>query len=249
MKIKYLISKDNRVQDFNAFISATFPELLVENNPDVILVAGGDGAMHHAIQDNADFKGVFLGKGMGTLNFLMNTFENDFNIIRELKEDRRSLHKVKTHTISVKVNNKYLGEAVNDVIIGDSINSYFTFRITSQDTSFNDFICKGTGLCISTTLGSTAFNFNNHGPILPLESNLWSVTSVVCNKKVDEILEAQKMTITSNGGVVYLSGIEKFKLTENDTLVLDVGKQVNLGFLDEFVFQQKRVTLAQRYRG
>ena len=48
MKIYYEPSPDPRVSDFNNLIADRFPEFLKEEKPEVILVAGGDGAMHHA---------------------------------------------------------------------------------------------------------------------------------------------------------------------------------------------------------
>ena len=49
MRIKYILSKDPRVKEFNKIIKENFPQLLVEKKPQLYLVAGGDGAMLHAI--------------------------------------------------------------------------------------------------------------------------------------------------------------------------------------------------------
>ena len=87
MRIKYLINKDPRVKDFNILIKNNFPNLLTEKKPDLYLVAGGDGAMLHAIHKTID-KGIpYLGKAMGTFNFLMNQFDNDIQTINKILHD------------------------------------------------------------------------------------------------------------------------------------------------------------------
>ena len=88
MKIKYLLSKDKRVVKFNKLIETNFPQLLNEENPDIYLVAGGDGAMLHAIHDTIDTGIPYIGKALGTFNFLMNRVEDDRKIIRQLLEDK-----------------------------------------------------------------------------------------------------------------------------------------------------------------
>ena len=49
MRIKYIVNKDPRVKEFNTLINSKFPQLLTEKRPELFLVAGGDGAMLHAI--------------------------------------------------------------------------------------------------------------------------------------------------------------------------------------------------------
>ncbi len=248
MRIKYIVSNDLRVQDFNNFIETKFPHFLVEKHPEIVLVAGGDGALHHAIYQNSDFKGIFLGKAMGTLNFLMNTFENDFEQLKALENDKQQILVIPTETISVAKNGVFCGIAANDVLLGDSVNSYHTYNINTEDRSFNDFALKGTGLCISTPLGSTGYNLNNGGPILPLESKLWSITGIACNRLVKDIIPSQKVTIKASSSRLFISGIDKGDLTINDQLDLTVGKEVKLGFLDKTSFMQRRVDFSHRFR-
>jgi NAD kinase len=221
---------------------------LIEPDPDIILVAGGDGALHHTIYQQSSFEGIFLGKAMGTLNFLMNTFDDDVEQLHAMEESSINIFVSTTETISIYKNGEYLGEAANDVILGDSVNGYHTYAITTEDQSFKNFVVKGTGLCMSTALGSTAYNLNNGGQILPLDSKLWSITGVACNRFIKDILPSQSMQINVSSGRLFISGIDKGELFENDLIELKAGKHIKLGFLDNTSFIQKRVNFSHRFR-
>jgi len=248
MKIYYEVSPDPRVQEFNHLIKTRFPTFLSEKDPEMILVAGGDGAMHHATKRFPGFKGIYFGKGLGTLNFLMNTFDDDVKTITKLKRDELFVHTVETATISIILNEKIVGSAANDLVIGDSVNGYHTYTLNTEDHAFENFTFKGTGLCLSTPLGSTGYGFNNGGVILPLDSNLWTLTGIVCNKYINDVLTAQKTTLWATGGKLYIDGIDAGTLTNQDTLVMTPGNPIRIGFLDPQVFSKRRTELANRMR-
>ncbi len=71
---------------FNQLIAERFPRFLKEENPEVILVAGGDGAMHHVTKKFPHYQGIYLGKGLGTLNFLMNEIADDIGTLEKLQQ-------------------------------------------------------------------------------------------------------------------------------------------------------------------
>lgn len=248
MRIKYLTNKDKRVLNFNTFIENSFPQFLTEKNPEIFLVAGGDGAMLGAIHDTIDCGIPYFGKAMGTFNFLLNSFENDTEILNSLINDELQIDTFKSHAIKAKLNNKKLGEAVNDVILGEKITGYHTFSITTENGDFKNFETKGSGLCISTAIGSTAFNFNNNGRILPLDSNLLSITGVVCNRFLNDIIPFQKISIKANGAKIYLSNVESEVLDEGDELVLQKGSEIEIAFINKREFLSRRIEIAHRFR-
>lgn len=248
MKIKYLLSKDKRVQAFNKLVKENFPEFIVETKPDVILVAGGDGAMLHAIQKWQGLNVPFVGKALGTVNFMMNNIEDDLEFLNNLKKDLVKLKYLKTNSIRVEVNKKYITEAVNEILIGGDINSYNTFNLNTQDGSFENMEIRGAGLCISTPLGSTAYNFNNQGAILPLQTNIWSITGIVSNKYINDIISAQNIQLTAANSVLYADGIKLKSLKANDTVQISKGKEVKLGFINKDSLFRKRIEVASRLR-
>lgn len=248
MKIKYIPNTDIRVDKFNAFINDNFPSLITESNPDIFLIAGGDGCMLRSIHDTIDTKIPYFGKAMGTFNFLLNSFDNDREVIQDLINEKIKLNTFKSHAIKATLGGKKLGEAVNDVILGDKITGYHSFSLSTNNGDFRDFELKGSGICISTPIGSTAFNFNNNGRILPLDSNLLSITGIVCNRFLNDIVPFEDIKIKSNGAKIYLSNVESDILEEGHELVLSKGTEIQIAFLDKQNFIEKRIEIAHRYR-
>ena len=258
MKIKYRDSPDPRSREFNKFIVEEFPGLLKEENPDLIFLAGGDGAMLHAVQEMNKYNATFFGYAAGTLNFLMNelSFENVSQIIQNLQQDKTKLHTINSTLIKVELDRKgkreLLGQAVNEVVIGSTIMGYHHFCITSNDGSFNDFEINGSGISVSTDLGSTGYNFNLGGSVIPLGSGLWAVLGIVCNRYLEDILDVDEIEISCNSKTnvkVFLDAIpHDCNLDGADKIVLSKGKKIQLGFLDEAEFLKKRIDISSRFR-
>jgi len=261
MKPFYILSKDKRSEEVNNYIKQNYPGFLKEKNPDLILVSGGDGAMLHAIQSHGDLNVPFFGYAMGTLNFLMNEIDlADLpKIIEGIEKDSLSLNEIITSKIRVELfskksgKRKYLGSAVNEVVIGTTIMGYHEFILNSFDKTFVNFNIKGSGLSISTDLGSTGYNFNLGGAVLPLGSNLWSVLGVVCNRYLEDIVEINELKIAceckNSPPTIYLDGIDKeIVLCKRDEIILTKDGDVTLYFLNKEVFQTKRLEIISRYR-
>lgn len=261
MKIKYRISNDKRCKEINDFIQNEFPLIIKERKPDLILVSGGDGAILHAIQEYNHHQVPFLGYGTGTLNFLM----NDMNLdqlkifIQKLEKDEIKLKTIETTKISVSVHKKSsdkivkIGQAVNEVVLGSKLMGYHSFSINSNDGSFNDFEIKGSGICISTDLGSTGYNFNLGGAVLPLGSDLWSLLGIVCNRYLEDILNTDKITIENiskrPGLSIFLDSIkQKVTISYGDKIIIKKGDVVKLAFYNQRKFFEKRIDISSRYR-
>ncbi len=249
MRIKFLSNNgDSRVEAFRKLIDKKFPQLLSEENPELYLVAGGDGAMLHAIQETIDDGIPYLGKAMGTFNFLMNRFEDDELLISKLLAGELSFDTFESNAIVASLNGKKIGEAVNDVILGNKILDYYSFSISSQSGDFTDFDFKGSGLCISTPIGSTAFNYNNNGRILPINADFLSITGVVSNRFLNDIVPFEKISIKSNGSNIYLTNVDAGILKEGDELILEKGTRIKIAFLDKKDFLKRRIEIGHRYR-
>jgi len=89
MRIKAIFNeKDTRQASYIKYLNRTFPEIINEDNPEMYFVIGGDGAMLHAHTNTIDKTIPYFGKGFGTLNFIMNNYENDFEVLEAMLEDR-----------------------------------------------------------------------------------------------------------------------------------------------------------------
>lgn len=243
-----MINNDSRVEKFNTLVKNKFPQLLTEKAPEIYLVAGGDGAMLHFIHETIDTGIPYIGKAMGTFNFLMNRITEDEKTINDLLKDNIDLEIFHSYAIEASLDGEKLGEAVNDVILGDKLTGYHTFKISTENGDFEEFEIKGSGICISTPIGSTAFNFNNNGRILPLDSCLLSMTGVVCNRYLNDIFPFQEINIEANGAKIYLTNVESKILSEGSKLTLKKGSKIGITFIDKEDFLKRRRDIAHRYR-
>lgn len=257
MKIKAVVNtKDSRQDTYIRFLEKSFPEIMNEENPDMYYVVGGDGAMLHAHKDYGDMQKPFFGKGLGTLNFIMHNFDNDFEIIDSLLHNKTKPTIIKIPKIEVVVSTNGLEttyKSINDVIIGGCISDWNSFEVTSKDSSFNKFQFNGTGICISTPLGSSAFNINNGGKLLPIDSKLWSITNVVSNKNIDELIKPQKLKIRINSlrssPNLFIDGLSVQELNNGDVVKINkCTESFEIGFIDPKEFFAKRMKLQQEKR-
>lgn len=259
MKIKAIVNpNDSRQEIYINFLKAMFPQIITETNPDMFYVVGGDGALLHAHNNFSNFHIPFFGKGLGTLNFIMNNFEQDLTILNKLLNDEISVDIIETPKIKVTVKkanttDMVSAKSINDVIIGSDISDWNLFNMSSENGSFNKFSFGGTGLCVSTPLGSSAFNLNNGGKLLPIDSKLWSITSVVSNKKINELMEPQTIclrvdSVRSNPSL-YVDGVKICSLTYGDEVILKKSSETfEIAFLDSKDFNNKRMRLIQSKR-
>lgn len=261
MRIKALFNEsDPRQESYIRFLKRAFPELISEDDPEMYYVIGGDGAMLHA-NKNAPNKSIpFFGKGFGTLNFIMNNFDSDYQIIESLLEYKIKPDIIQTQKINVEIIkphtniNKITISCINDVVIGGDIMDYNKFKISSEDKSFSDLIIDGAGLCVSTPLGSTAFNLNNKGAVLPMEGKVWSFTSIACTRNINEVIFPQDIVIEvlseRSNPFIYVDGrANQLELECGDTFVISPSKdQFSIAFLDITEFNQKRIKMIQKRR-
>jgi NAD+ kinase len=259
MRIKAIFNEtDPRQKSYIKYLKRTFPEVIDEKNPEMFYVIGGDGALLHAHTNNSGAGIPYFGKGFGTLNFVMNNFENDFEVLDGLLTDEIKPQIIETVAIKVKIekkNGKKIKKvAINDVVIGDNIMDWHEFIINSERGAFKNLYLKGTGLCLSTPLGSTAYNINNGGKVLPLDSDMWSITGVACDHRINELMMPQNIDITINSNrhkpIIYIDGVANaIKLEKGDHISFRKHtKKFKLAFLEPTEFFQKRMKLIQKKR-
>ena len=143
----------------------------VAKRAQVILVLGGDSAMLKAISTYYALHVPFYGLNYGTVGFLLN--QSDPAVIQELTDDNVRLVPIKLlRADAYDQNGQLVGTymAVNDVVIERS--SAQTARVNVQlngEEYWRKLRCDGVLLC--SPVGSTAYNLQNGGPILPITAN------------------------------------------------------------------------------
>ena len=249
-KILY-IPTFNKETEFDSFIKEQHPSFIKETNPDIILVSGGDGSLLHAIQDFSYMNIPFFGIANGTVNFLMNKIHGFYfeDFLKKLNSfDFLTASKIKISIKRMRSNETYYKvfetEAINDIVLGNGIMDFHSFNIKENLTEFD---LSGLGILISTAVGSTAFNYNNNGPVLKLNSNEIIFSSLISEKEkqFQKILEPRNISIKLKSSrqkcFVFIDGQSNvFELKRNDIVEISKGSNIELGFIDKNILFEKR---------
>jgi NAD+ kinase len=166
-----VINKDDQqsIEVKQALINALIKTqwLLDEQNPDVVISVGGDGtflrAIHHFI-DQIE-RVVFVGIHTGTLGFLTNYAEDEIKqMIDDLNTQTYKIHPLPLLDIEViDLDNTQHYYAVNEMRVENVIRTQ-VIKISVDHELLETF--RGTGVGISTQVGSTAYNRSLGGSIL-----------------------------------------------------------------------------------
>ncbi len=203
----YLKEKIDRIT--NTFLDNGFT--LDEESPEVVIILGGDGtylkAIHHYLKED-NFDAIsFIGLGLGSLNYFYDYLEEDLDsLIRDLlnhkciKEDYPLLE-----TLCFKEE-----EQVNDILSINEIRISNPFKliecgISIDDTLLEDY--RGSGLCISTPLGSSGYTRSAGGSLI--DPSLYAM----------ELLEVEPVSNRVNN-------------TLRSPLIIDGDKTISLEFTD-----------------
>lgn len=136
---------------------------LDEINPDIVLVVGGDGTFISAVHQYP--KAIFFGIHTGHLGFFANYTLND---VEELIEDiNNSLYKIEKidvlECVLSTTEQTFQTFSINEMTIITPPKTLI-LDVEVDKKKFETF--RGTGLCISTAYGSTAYNKSLHGAVL-----------------------------------------------------------------------------------
>lgn len=143
---------------------------------EVIVALGGDGFMlrtlHRVIEANLPVYGMKT----GNVGFLMNRFEQE-----GLCERLAQAEEVSLHPLSMQAETESGGTAralaINEVSLLRQTNQAAHIRIAvNGKTKVEELVCDG--VLLSTTAGSTAYNFSVRGPILPLGIDAMALTPI-----------------------------------------------------------------------
>lgn len=177
-----LVTKDD-------LISANFSERLKkellknsfvynELNPELIITVGGDGTFLRAVDKYVDQveKVAFLAVHTGTLGFFSEFSIDEYDLIIENLTTKKPYY-VSKRLLEVDVfkdkTEKYF--AVNEARIENIIHTQIV-QVAINNLHFETF--RGTGLCVSTQLGSTAYNRSLGGAVISSDLELIQLTEI-----------------------------------------------------------------------
>lgn len=164
MKYAIIVKNDDFSKEMASKIRKGVIHTYDEENPDLVVVVGGDGTILSAIKKYFEIidKVVIYGINTGHLGFYTNWKNNEVEDFIDSINSGSSEKEVFS-LLEYKINNDIVGYALNEVTMR---NNYFVaeFDVYVDDFLFETF--RGSGLCVSTTNGSTAFNKSLGGSII-----------------------------------------------------------------------------------
>jgi len=229
------------LQDYIASHPARFTDDVTQAT--AILVAGGDGFMLHSIKLYHQHQLPFIGVNFWTVGFLMNHIDTYDLLPDDIAQYTLIQQTLPSVTMHDDTGNTHHCHAINDIIIGKNLIDYFHFDIHSD--SINKTI-KGTGLILSTPIGSSAYRYKNGWPIIDLDSNTRGLMGIATLPFHHTQITPQTITIAINGKKPADIGIDGYSGLHTNIikLIIKTSPQIiSLAFLPDQNLHHKRQLL------
>lgn len=143
---------------------------------DAIIAVGGDGFMLHTLHNHIEDGVPVYGVNKGTVGFLMNEYSDKdlINRVNNAADSRIHPLKMKCYCVDGSVKEAL---AINEVSLLRTTGQAAKIKIIADDTAhLDELVCDG--VLIATPAGSSAYNYSNGGMILPISSNLLTLTPI-----------------------------------------------------------------------
>lgn len=215
-----------------------------EENPDIVITVGGDGTILRAVNKYIDLvdKITFFGVKTGHLGFYTNFTVND--IVDLCEKINTNNFDCETHNLLRWESNLNSGYAINEITITNPTATQIV-DVYIDENIFET--VRGTGLCISTTNGSTAYNKSLNGPVVDHSLNCIILTEIASiNSNAYRSLNSplvlstnRRLELKSNNAKFLTSDHLQFELDHDDYIKcylsdkkIKFGKRCNTEFMD-----------------
>lgn len=199
---------------------------------DVIVALGGDGFMLQVLHENMG-KGVpIYGMNLGSVGFLMNSYEADGLVERLAAAEAARIHPLRMKAVTADGRGAE-ALAINEVSLLRETRQAAKIRISVDGrVRMEELVCDG--VLLSTPAGSTAYNLSAHGPILPIDSALLALTPISAfrprrwtgallphrSQVRFEVLEAGKRPVSAVADHTEVRDVAQVDIAEDRTLTL-----------------------------
>jgi NAD+ kinase len=145
-------------------------------NLNALIAVGGDGYMLQVLHNHIGDGLPVYGMNKGTIGFLLNEYSTK-NLIERIENAADSkIHPLKM-ICECEDGSKQEALAINEVSLLRTTGQAAKIKINVDGvTHLDEMICDG--VLVSTPAGSSAYNYSNGGMILPIKSNLLSMTPI-----------------------------------------------------------------------
>ena len=146
------------------------------DDADIIIALGGDGLILHTLETYGEKNVPIYGMNRGTVGFLMNKYSKKdlLKKINNAEVTKISPLNMVAKDVSGKI---HKGLAINEVSLlrQSKMTAKIAIKVNNKKR-LEELVCDG--VMVATPAGSTAYNLSANGPIIPLNSNLLSLTSI-----------------------------------------------------------------------
>ncbi len=148
-----------------------------KESPDYVIAIGGDGTIIQASHSypNAIIFGVHTGHLGFYANYDVDKLDELINDINSNTFETLDIEYISCEVIDKNNNVLLLGEALNEVTILTPLRTLI-LDVNIDGKHFETF--RGTGLCVSTTFGSTGYNKSLHGAVVDTSLDAFQLTEI-----------------------------------------------------------------------
>lgn len=150
---------------------------------DVVVVIGGDGtlidALHAvlALPPGRPAPAVY-GMNCGTVGFLLNDFDTSDGLLERIaRMEVTTIRPLRMRAYDTLGQPLPPALACNEVVLRRLGEQAARIRVTVDGTQRLEEL-RGDGVIVATEVGSTAYNYSAHGPILPVGAGLLALTPI-----------------------------------------------------------------------
>jgi len=169
------ILRKDKILSKNDFIDITYNHKNVDN-VDLVIAIGGDGLMLHLLHEYEGKSIVLYGVNCGTVGFLMNKILDE-DLLKNIENCKESL------LVPLRMNAIAVDGTTTSLL---AINEVSLLRQSSQASRIKIIVngkervesLVGDGVLLSTSAGSTAYNFSAGGPIIPFGAKILALTAI-----------------------------------------------------------------------
>lgn len=174
-KLAFVAAATEEAAHAHAALTARFGAVDVAE-ADVIVALGGDGTILEVLHTHIKCDAPIYGMNCGSIGFLMNLYGEEDLPERIAAAEEVALRALRMRATCVD-GSVTEGLAINEVSLLRETRQAAKLGIEIDGrTRLPELICDG--VLVATPAGSTAYNLSAHGPIIPINANIFALTPI-----------------------------------------------------------------------
>lgn len=173
-KVSFYRNKLINTSEIEQIIQEKFEYELVDENPNIVFCLGGDGTFLDAVAKFGTSP-LYIPINLGSLGFYCSWGKDDIdNLIKDYNEN--CIMKAMLLDVELIYSNRIeVYNCINEVTITNNINTQI-LEVAINGQEIEHF--RGTGICVSTPTGSTAYNKSLGGAIISSSKKLFQLSHI-----------------------------------------------------------------------